>query len=68
MILKKIVINPEFGTCYYNGKTAYILDKPDSNQLYSGSTRCYRGQLITALSNKMRQENINYKIVYIFIL
>ncbi len=39
-------INPEFGTCYYNGKTAYILDKPDSNQLYSGSTRCYRGQLI----------------------
>lgn len=34
-----IKIEPEFGTCSYYGAF------PD-NSVYSGSTRCYRGQLI----------------------
>jgi hypothetical protein len=37
---------PEWGTCTYSGKTPYVLNDPDSDQMYSGSTRCYRGQII----------------------
>lgn len=40
---------PEWGTCTYSGRTPYNVNfpnDPNSAQMYSGSTRCYRGQII----------------------
>ena len=41
-----IKIEPEWGTCSYNGKMPSEKGILYPGILYSGSTRCYRGQLI----------------------
>jgi hypothetical protein len=47
---KNINFEPEWGTCSYNGKFPYDNTDPMKNLDYSGSTRCFRGQLIDTVN------------------